>query len=1073
MSSSLAKGASNTAEDPPPETEGLYRVDCILAQKWQDAWDMEPFDAGTKYLTKWEGYPLEDFEDVRILFSALELCCFLCDAGLAHALLSFRKDNSTWEPAENFDPGPEHGEIPEDETDSIPLEDGPTALELWNEKKAKMSKANFRKLCETNLAKYLAALNSQQAMSPLEDNLADREAADSSQLNHLFVDSHTTATDNLGLFVRQPPEAHKPPILQSESSSPERESTNDSMMAEIATKPKNTKRMSTSAEISNTQRWPTRNSAQSPRTPLKRAATTPNLKSVTKSSLAKSAQTKEPRRPSLPQPDSSFRDEQTKAVSAQQRAGNSGKPTRTAAGSASTVHNNTLSGSTSSGTAKRSISFATQSSTSKTTSGPGKSSGIRIVNVLKPQPCRAPALPEESLYQTLSWRAKADKRSRREGTPDVAALNFVHAPPGIVVPNLPVPSHDLYARREPSHRRVISEEPQDNEPPRRESTDGNMLLEPWEIHKVPQACYQWRLSNNCTKSAKECRFMHRHKDEKGHDYPIADMEGKIPGKYRRPPLTCSFWLDGPKGCKKSAEDCKYAHQNTGWIKHSDPSMGDARNDPDQRPKHDSVENQLREKKTIGFLNPRQLTCWYWNRGQCRKSDQDCAYQHRNTGIIADGPHKDRPKSISTPDVDNNMDMDDIVQPHMNNEVTRTPSPILSEQSQLFSFQPPPPPPPITNEVKIKCEQLRTSGGSVCTLDFEDMFASSDGDEALNLLESRAFLMYHPEDHFEELEIITRWLLLHHVQVASMTYQGAWAIFKQQILQGGSGIIIAHPDVEYFTAFPGFGEILRKNVRLWSVGLQPGLEYDAALTDSPPVFQYKCIEIFPLGGFVYITEEVFETKPLLALEIVKLFFAKIADLRGRAGPLAPWQEVDDASLLWRLCVRPELMEYLLQRCEDHEIDLNAGNADIQSCAKLYSLLAETNYIEQDDPIVPLSTVVDKYPILSERRIIAECEPVDYFNTVARSKEAANLNMIRYYAGLQVDLRRDYRHFYVVHTEPKAKYVEQWKQEIQTIADVITPEQCIKEFLKDGQDSMFDFYERFMTDNEISKRGCQRC
>ena len=118
------------------------------------------------------------------------------------------------------------------------------------------------------------------------------------------------------------------------------------------------------------------------------------------------------------------------------------------------------------------------------------------------------------------------------------------------------------------------------------------------------------------------------------------------------------------------------------------------------------------------------------------------------------------------------------------------------------------------------------------------------------------------------------------------------------------------------------------MRLWSVGLQPGPEYDPVLTDSPPVPRYERIEIFPLGGFIYITEEVFETKPQLALEIVKLFFAKIQNLRGCAGPLAPWQEVDDASLLWRLCVRPELMEYLLQRCEDHAIALNAGDADMQ-------------------------------------------------------------------------------------------------------------------------------------------------
>jgi chromo domain-containing protein 1 len=93
-------------------------------------------------------------------------------------------------------------------------------------------------------------------------------------------------------------------------------------------------------------------------------------------------------------------------------------------------------------------------------------------------------------------------------------------------------------------------------------------------------------------------------------------------------------------------------------------------------------------------------------------------------------------------------------------------------------------------------------------------------------------------------------------------------------------------------------------------------------------RYERIEIFPVGGFIYITEEVFEKKPQLALEIVKLFFAKIMNLKKLAGPLAPWQEVNDASLFWRLCVRPELMEYLFQICENHAIDLNAGNLDMQ-------------------------------------------------------------------------------------------------------------------------------------------------
>ena len=82
-----------------------------------------------------------------------------------------------------------------------------------------MKKVDFEKLCEDNIAKYEAALNGQQEVSPLEATLAEREAADSSQLNHLFADS--SATDNPGLFIRQPPKARKPPIVWSESSSSE------------------------------------------------------------------------------------------------------------------------------------------------------------------------------------------------------------------------------------------------------------------------------------------------------------------------------------------------------------------------------------------------------------------------------------------------------------------------------------------------------------------------------------------------------------------------------------------------------------------------------------------------------------------------------------------------------------------------------------------------------------------------------------------------------------------------------------------------------------------------------------
>lgn len=148
----------------------------------------------------------------------------------------------------------------------------------------------------------------------------------------------------------------------------------------------------------------------------------------------------------------------------------------------------------------------------------------------------------------------------------------------------------------------------------------------------------------------------------------------------------------------------------------------------------------------------------------------------------------------------------------------------------------------------------------------------------------------------------------------------------------------HPDFEYFTELPGLGEVLCHQVRLWSVGLQEGIEYDAGLMNTVPTYRYAPLEIFPVGGFIYLTDEVFETEPQLALRIVQLFFDKIAKLKRLCGPACPGRQVEDASLLWRLCVRPELMEYLIKYCEEHEEELEAGDADMERFVpKMYQMM----------------------------------------------------------------------------------------------------------------------------------------
>lgn len=117
------------------------------------------------------------------------------------------------------------------------------------------------------------------------------------------------------------------------------------------------------------------------------------------------------------------------------------------------------------------------------------------------------------------------------------------------------------------------------------------------------------------------------------------------------------------------------------------------------------------------------------------------------------------------------------------------------------------------------------------------------------------------------------------------------------------------------------------MRLWSIGLQEETGHDPTLFCSPAALRHNCIEIFPHGGFIYITDEVFEQKPQLALEIVQLFLKKIPQLQQLAGPRSMWHESEYASLLWRLCVRPELMDYLNERCEAQAKEFELRDRDV--------------------------------------------------------------------------------------------------------------------------------------------------
>lgn len=51
------------------------------------------------------------------------------------------------------------------------------------------------------------------------------------------------------------------------------------------------------------------------------------------------------------------------------------------------------------------------------------------------------------------------------------------------------------------------------------------------------------------------------------------------------------------------------------------------------------------------------------------------------------------------------------------------------------------------------------------------------------------LLYSPEDHPHEIDLITRWLLMHDVKVNNLWHDGAWYKFQQDVVKDKSGVII--------------------------------------------------------------------------------------------------------------------------------------------------------------------------------------------------------------------------------------------------------------------------------------------
>lgn len=271
---------------------------------------------------------------------------------------------------------------------------------------------------------------------------------------------------------------------------------------------------------------------------------------------------------------------------------------------------------------------------------PMATKGIRIVNEPKTQR-RARWQHGDSPFSTLHARKTLEKRSQIEATPDIGALNFVGDLPATSSKPINRASNDNpYGRREIKQRR---EQESDTS-----ASGSNIPAEPlrsFEVGKIPQVCAQWRLSSNCHYGDEKCRFMHRDRDANGQNFPLGDINGYVPEKFRNPPVTCHYWFMTSQGCQWKPHECNYAHYNTGWRLNNGP--GEPKSSSRDLIAIDTSLLALSKalSKTAGEKNARtgrkiprsEITCAFWANGKCTKTAAECKYQHYDTGLIARGP----------------------------------------------------------------------------------------------------------------------------------------------------------------------------------------------------------------------------------------------------------------------------------------------------------------------------------------------------------------------------------------------------------------------------------------------------
>lgn len=157
-------------------------------------------------------------------------------------------------------------------------------------------------------------------------------------------------------------------------------------------------------------------------------------------------------------------------------------------------------------------------------------------------------------------------------------------------------------------------------------------------------CFFWARNRKCRRSDEECSYAHYDTGTVARPPPgITVFESVEDTTPLTKTLTCYFWNRNGR-CSRTDEECAYAHHQTGTVAFPPPAVAASlsvnavatnTDDPsDQQPQPSSSSSA-----TVVGSKPKSLTCFFWARnGHCNRSDSECAYAHHDTGVVAHNPN---------------------------------------------------------------------------------------------------------------------------------------------------------------------------------------------------------------------------------------------------------------------------------------------------------------------------------------------------------------------------------------------------------------------------------------------------